>query len=43
MAQFKNMFKVELDNGIAPVVSLKQIYYADVEANRIGAIVTMNG
>ncbi|MBQ1792926.1 MAG: hypothetical protein II008_22350, partial [Oscillospiraceae bacterium] len=43
MAQFKNMYKVELNNGIAPVVSLKQIYYADVEANRIGAIVTMNG
>lgn len=43
MAQFKNMYKVELNNGIAPVVSLKQIYYADVEANCIGVIVTMNG
>lgn len=43
MAQFKNMYKVELNNGIAPVVSLKQVYYADVEANRLGAIVTMNG
>lgn len=43
MAQFQNMYKVELNNNVAPVVSLKQVYYGDVKANRVGAIVTMNG
>lgn len=43
MAQFVNMHKVELSNGVAPVVSLRQIFYGDVAANRIGAIVLMNG
>ena len=43
MAQFKNVYKVELNQGTAPVVPLRQIYYGDVEANRIGAIVLLNG
>lgn len=43
MAQFVNMHKVELSNSVAPVVSLRQIFYGDVAANRIGAIVQMNG
>lgn len=43
MAQFKNVRKVELSNGTAPVVNLGQIYYGDVEANRIGAIVFLDG
>lgn len=43
MAQFVNMHKVELSNSVAPVVSLRQIFYGDVAANRIGAIVLMNG
>lgn len=43
MAQFKNVYKVELNQGTAPVFSLRQIYYGDVEANRIGAIVLLNG
>lgn len=43
MAQFVNMHKVELSNSVAPVVPLRQIFYGDVAANRIGAIVLMNG
>ena len=43
MAQFKNIYKVELNKGTAPVIPLRQIYYGDVEANRIGAIVLLNG
>ena len=43
MAQFVNMYKVDLDNGTAPVIPLKQIYYADVNANRVGAIVYKGG
>ena len=43
MAQFRNMFKVELDNGAPPVVSQKQIHYGDVKANRIGVIALMDG
>lgn len=43
MAQFQNMFKVDLSAGAAPVVPLAQIYYADVEANRVGAVVLLNG
>lgn len=43
MAQFVNMFKVELTQGTAPVVPLRQMYYGDVEANRFGAIVLLNG
>lgn len=42
MAQFINMYKVELNDGAAPVVPLKQMHYADIKANRIGAIVTLN-
>lgn len=43
MAQFINMHRVELANGAAPVVPLSQIYMGDANANRIGAIVTLNG
>ena len=43
MAQFVNMRKVDLMNGEPAVFSLRQLYYADQEANRIGAIVYMGG
>ena len=43
MAQFLNMYKVDLTDGAAPVVSLKQIHLGDHKANRVGAIVTMDG
>ena len=43
MAQFLNMFKVDLNEGAAPVVSLKQIYYGDHKANRVGAFVMLDG
>lgn len=43
MAQFRNMYKVELNEGAAPVVSLKQMYYGNDAANRVGAIVTLDG
>lgn len=43
MAQFLNMYKVDLTEGAAPVVSLKQIHLGDHKANRVGAIVTMDG
>ena len=43
MAQFVNMRKVDLANGEPAVFSLRQLYYADENANRIGAIVLMNG
>lgn len=43
MAQFVNLYKVELNNGSVPVVSLKQIHYGDAYANRIGAIVYIDG
>lgn len=43
MAQFINMHRVELATGVAPVVSLNQVYYGDAQANRAGAIVTLNG
>ena len=43
MAQFLNMYKVDLADGAAPVVSLKQIHFGDHKANRVGAIVTMDG
>ena len=43
MAQFQNFYRVELSGGATPVVSLRQIYYGDAEANRIGVAVTMNG
>jgi len=43
MAQFVNMRKVDLMNGEPAVFSLRQLYYADENANRIGAIVLMNG
>lgn len=42
MAQFVNMYNVELNDGAAPVVPLKQMHYADIKANRFGAIVTLN-
>ena len=43
MAQYQNLYKVEMSTGTAPVVNLKQIHYADVKANRVGAIVLLNG
>lgn len=43
MAQFVNMRKVDLQNGEPAVFSLRQIYYGDKQANKIGAIVFMNG
>lgn len=43
MAQFENMRKIDLKNGEPAVFSLRQLYYADIEANRIGAIVYMDG
>ena len=43
MAQFVNMRKVDLLNGEPAVFSLRQLYYADQEANKIGAIVFMGG
>lgn len=43
MAQFRNMYKVELNEGAAPVVSLKQMYYGNDAANLVGAIVTLDG
>ena len=43
MAQFINMHRVELATGVAPVVSLNQVYFGDAQANRVGAIVTLNG
>lgn len=41
--KFKNIYKVELTNGTAPVVPLRQIYYGDKMANRVGAYVLMDG
>ena len=41
--KFKNIYKVELTNGTAPVVPLRQIYYGDKLANRVGAYVLMDG
>lgn len=43
MAQYINMVPVELMNGAAPVVSLRQVHQGDHNANRVGAVVTMNG
>lgn len=43
MAQFLNMYTVELNNGAAPVVSLKQIHQGNHKANRVGARVVLNG
>lgn len=43
MAQFINIFKVELNSGAAPVVSLRQMHYADIKANRVGAMVYLDG
>ncbi len=43
MAQFINIFKVELNTGAAPVVSLRQMHYADIKANRVGAMVYLDG
>lgn len=43
MAQYLNMYKIDLNSGTAPVVNLKQIYYADIKANRVGVIAYLNG
>ena len=43
MAQFINMVPVELVNSSAPVVSLRTVHQGDSNANRVGAVVTMNG
>lgn len=43
MAQFENMRKVDLKTGEPAIINLRQLYYADAEANRIGAIVTAGG
>lgn len=43
MAQFYNIFKVELNTGACPVVSLRQIHYADKLANRVGVEAYFNG
>ena len=43
MAQFTKMVKVELTTGAAPVVQLGRIFYSDVQAQRIGVIVTLEG
>lgn len=43
MAQFLNMYPVELSGGTAPVISLNRIHQGDHKANRVGAIVLMDG
>lgn len=43
MAQYINMVPVELMNGAAPVISLRQVHQGDHNANRVGAVVSMNG
>lgn len=43
MAQFLNMYTVDLAGGAAPVVALRQIYYGDELANRVGAMVVRYG
>lgn len=43
MAQFLNMYTVELNDGAAPVVSLKQIHQGNHKANRVGARVVLDG
>ena len=43
MAQYLNMYKIDLNSGTAPVVNLKQIYYADIKANRVGVLAYLNG
>lgn len=43
MAQFINMYPVDLAKGAAPIVTLKQIHQGNHKANRVGAIVTLNG
>ena len=43
MAQFINMVPVELVNSSAPVVSLRTVHQGDSNANRVGAVATMNG
>lgn len=40
MAQFTNMYPVDLADGHAAVVSLNQMYLGNAYANRVGAIVT---
>lgn len=39
MEPFQNLYKVDLRGGTAPVVPLKQIYFGDENAQRVGASV----
>ena len=39
MEPFQNLYKVDLRGGTAPVVPLKQIYFGDENAQRVGAVV----
>lgn len=43
MEQFKNIRRVDLETGEPAVFSVRQLYYADKKANRIGAMVYANG
>jgi len=43
MEQFKNIRRVDLETGEPAAFSVRQLYYADKNANRIGAMVYANG
>lgn len=43
MAQFLNMFPVELEKGQPAIVSLAQMHQGNAKANRVGAIVFQGG
>ena len=43
MVQFRNVHKVDLSAGSAPVIPLRQLHYADVNADRVGAMVYADG
>ena len=43
MAQYVNMYHVELANGTAAIENIRPTYQGNANANRIGAIVTENG
>ena len=43
MEQFKNIRRVDLETGEPAAFSLRQLYYADKKANRVGAMVYANG
>ena len=43
MEQFKNIRRVDLETGEPAAFSVRQLYYADKKANRIGAMVYANG